>query len=106
MWIADSAATVHTTMHECGMAKKRKATSDDSIMMGNGDNESGSKVCNIGGTICNKYGVELGNATVRDVVLLPNGKFNLFSLTEMMKDGWVLGGDQDSIWLSKGEQKL
>jgi hypothetical protein len=42
-----------------------------------------------------------------DVVYLPTGQFNLFSLTKMTTNqGWILGGDDKGIWLTKGDQKL
>jgi hypothetical protein len=41
-----------------------------------------------------------------DVVYLPTGQFNLFSQTKMTTNqGWILGGDDKGIWLTKGDQK-
>jgi hypothetical protein len=33
-------------------------------------------------------------------------KFNLFSLTRMMINNWILGGDENSIWLETEENKI
>jgi hypothetical protein len=42
-----------------------------------------------------------------DVVYLPTGQFNLFSLTKMTTNqGWILGGDDKGIWLKKEGKKL
>jgi hypothetical protein len=42
-----------------------------------------------------------------DVVYLPTGQFNLFSLTKMTTNqGWILGGDKKGIWLTKEGKKL
>ena len=48
----------------------------------------------------------MGIATLKDVVLLPQGKFNLFSVTKLMKQGWTLNGDKNSLSLQKNGQKL
>jgi hypothetical protein len=62
--------------------------------MGNGLNEKGSKIGKLTGTICSKNGIELEMATMEDVVYLPTGRFNLFSLTKMTLKGWIFGGDE------------
>ena len=31
---------------------------------------------------------------------------HLFSLTKWLEDGWVLGGNQDALWISKGAVKI
>jgi hypothetical protein len=33
-------------------------------------------------------------------------KFNLFSLTRMMINNWIIGGDENSIWLEKGSNNI
>ena len=40
------------------------------------------------------------------MVYSPESEFNLFSLTKRLDTGHVLGGDRDSIWISKGDHKL
>ena len=37
---------------------------------------------------------------------LPNGKFNLFSITRMIKQGWHLYGDNQAICLTKEKNKV
>jgi hypothetical protein len=57
--------------------------------------------------IMDKYGNPLKTCVIKDVALTKSSPFNLFSLTKMMKQGWTLGGDQETgITLSKGDQKL
>jgi hypothetical protein len=102
IWIADSAATVHTTLHKQRFHTLTTATEADSITMGNDIAEKVSLVGKITGTMCNKNGIKLSMATLTDVVHLPTGRFNLFSLTKLTQDGWILGGDTQEIWLSKG----
>jgi hypothetical protein len=60
-----------------------------------------SLVGKLTGPMCNKNGVELGTATLTDVVHLPTRSFNLFSVTKMTQAGWILGGNTDEIWLTK-----
>jgi hypothetical protein len=107
VWIADTGATVHTMAHKGGMHSLKKVTGDDSITMGNGIAEKAALIGELTGTICDKNGDGMTTATMSDVVYLPTGKFNLFSLTKMTRNqGWILGGDDKGIWLTKGDQKL
>jgi hypothetical protein len=48
----------------------------------------------------------LKKSTLKDVTLLPTGKFNLFSLSKMLTLGWERGGNKTSIWIKKGDQKV
>jgi hypothetical protein len=94
-------ATVHTTAHKGEMHSLKKVTGDDSITMGNGIAEKAALIGELTGTICDKSGDELTTATMSDVVYLPTGQFNLFSLTKMKTNqGWILGGDDKGIWLT------
>jgi hypothetical protein len=43
---------------------------------------------------------------IEDMSYLPNGKFNLFSLTQLMSKGWSLEGNMDGLKLRKGNQVL
>jgi hypothetical protein len=37
---------------------------------------------------------------------LPKGKYNLFSITKLQNDGWILGGNAAAIWLTKGDIEI
>ena len=36
----------------------------------------------------------------------PENKFNLFSVTKLLMNGWFLGGDGNAIWLRNNEQTI
>ena len=56
--------------------------------------------------MCDKeHEVEIAKATMQDVTLLPMGKYNIFSLTKMMKKGWKLSGDDNAIVLTKDDKQ-
>jgi hypothetical protein len=97
VWIADSAATVHSTPHSISLTNVKEAKGSDTITMGNGDTEQANKIADIKSMMCNKYRVERGQATLTEVTILPTGKFNLFSLTKLMNNGWILGGDHETM---------
>ena len=61
IWIADSAATVHTTAHKQGFHTLTEATDADEITMGNGIAEKASLVGKLTGVMCNKNGIEWGS---------------------------------------------
>ena len=64
-------------------------------------------VAELPGTICDKHGNELKTAVLKDVMHLPQAKFNLFSLSKMVRnEGLSLGGDKEAIWIEKDGQQL
>ena len=40
---------------------------------------------------------------MKDMTIIPGGKFNLFSVSKMIKEGWELGGNKTAIWLVRNE---
>ena len=106
IWIADMGASARTTPHKKGLTNIRKPTEADSITVGNGVTESAGIIGDLRGVMCDTHGNELMEATMTDVTVLPNGGFNLFSVTKLQKAGWLLRGDDKSIELTKGERKI
>jgi len=81
-------ATVHTTPHRNGLIVTKGATASDSITVSNGTRVAASVVGDIIGAMCDQFGVELGPGKLRDVSHLPDGKFNLFSVSRLQNEGW------------------
>ncbi len=107
VWIADlAAATVHNTPYTVWMTCLRDAAQSNTITMGNGPYEHAAKIAEIGGVICNKHGEEQGCGVLTKVTLLPTGKYNLFSLTCMIKAGWKLNGNANSIYITQDEARI
>ena len=101
VFIADTGATSDTTPHFVGFSKVSDATEKDSITDASGTSISGRKVGNIKGAICDKYGNEVKEGTIRDIVHMPDSSFNLFSLTKRLNTGWTLGGNSEKLWIEK-----
>jgi hypothetical protein len=51
------------------------------------------------GTVKNCEGGIQGNITLSDVMILPNGRYNLISITKVMQSGWKLEGNENMILL-------
>ena len=44
---------------------------------------------------------------IRDVMYVPNGRYNIFSITKMLKAGWQLLGDMaKGLVLTKGQTSI
>jgi hypothetical protein len=56
--------------------------------------------------LCDKNGNVLNDAKITDVTHLPEGKYNLFSITKLQNEGWILSGDANAIWLTKGDVEI
>jgi hypothetical protein len=46
----------------------------------------------------------VGNVIITDVSQVPEGNFNLFSVTRLQKNVWSLTGNADYIRLQKGKK--
>jgi hypothetical protein len=106
LWLGDSAATTHTTCHDIGMRNTKPATYKDAITVGNGENVKAAMIGEIPGVICDKHGNAVDHSVLTEVTHLPGGKYNLFSLTRMIKLGWTMTGDKTSVILHKGPKKV
>jgi hypothetical protein len=91
VWIGDTGASVHITPHRNGMNDVKKAKDVDAITMGNGKSEDAVVIGNIDGRLRDKNGNVLNDAKISDVTHLPKGKYNLFKITKLQNDGWILG---------------
>ena len=60
----------------------------------------------IPGIICDKYGNEVQETTLRKCRYNPNANFNLLSLTKLPMDGWKMNGDNNAIVMRKGDCKI
>jgi hypothetical protein len=76
------------------------------ITVGNGTHEAAKGVGNIYGMATDKCGNDVGPVVLTEVTLLPTAAFNLFSLTKMIEKGWILHGNDDMIWLDKGDKTV
>jgi hypothetical protein len=47
-----------------------------------------------------------GNITLSDVVFLPNGRYNLISITKVMQSGWKLEDNKNMILLRNHNKLL
>jgi hypothetical protein len=104
VWIADTAASMHATAHKEGLQGINKTST--TVMINNGKTETTTENGTLEGTICDQQGDELNKAMIENVSYLPNGTFNLFSMTQMMAKGWTIGGDKNSIWIKKDQKKV
>jgi hypothetical protein len=88
------------------MVKKSEKKCSDTVTMGNGKTEATEWYGDLPVTVCDMEGNVKGDSKMTHVAYVPNSKFNLFSLTRMMINNWILGGDENSIWLEKGGSKI
>jgi hypothetical protein len=104
MWIADTAASCDSTPHSGGAVNVRKG--NGGVIFGNGKNNDANKIFDLLGVITDQNGNEKLPATLQNVKHVRSAKFNLFSLTKRQKASWLLNGDSEKIWITKGEHKI
>jgi hypothetical protein len=105
VFIADTAATAHLTAHDNGLINLRHSNGATTTW-GSGKTDNTKVIGDLPVTICDKTGNIQGHATLLNVSYLPASVFNLFSFTKMTQSGWRLHGDDDAIWIVKGDMEL
>jgi hypothetical protein len=106
VWIGDTGATQHMTAYRDCMMNIKRATSEDRVTVGNGNVEKTKEIGDLPGVICDQNGNKLTKTILKDVAIVPSSKYNLFSLTKAMKDGWELIGRKNRLTLKKGGQEV
>ena len=76
------------------------------ITMGNDTVAKGTHTGDLPGTRCDHQGHQLDNVVLTNVSVVPSSAFNLFSITKMQLQGWVLGGNKDNLWITKGRRTI
>jgi hypothetical protein len=106
-WIGDTGATTHLTSNNKGIINGRKVTKgSENVVMGNGNACATSIVGDLIATMCNKNGKVLMPIKLGDVTCSNDVKFNLFSITAMLKKGWTMQGTKESITLKQGKKRI
>jgi hypothetical protein len=102
-WIADSGASNHVIFNDKGCQNKRNATGLTNGIVG----KSVLPKCelDIPCVHFDKDGNQVGEVIITDMSHLPEGNFNLFSLTRLHKKRWTLPSQAMQITSSfkKGE---
>jgi len=75
-------------------------------MVGSGSVINANVVGDLPGTICDKHGTGLTDGIIQENAHCPNMLCNVFSVTKLLLAGWKLGGNQNAIWLDKGNKKI
>jgi hypothetical protein len=96
VWIADTGVSADSTPYLEGATKIRPALEGDGVVVGNGQKSKTDQLIDLSGWKCDKSGNKECKIRMSDVKVVPDNKFG---------SGWKLGGDEKSMWLSKGDNK-
>ena len=87
VFIGDTGATSDTCWSSHGFKNVRKSSKCDDITDASGNNVASKAIGNIHGKVCNKRGEMITKAVMKNVVHMPDAKYNLFSLTKRLDEG-------------------
>ena len=105
VWIGDTGATTHNTAYIEGAVNLRDASAQDDIVGVTGPPAKAKTIIDIPCEIV-RDGVK-ENIIMKDVTYVPNSRYNLFSLTKLISNGWAMSGDKDvGIRMTKGDKVL
>ena len=105
VWIADTAASCDSSPHLNGAVNVRKGNAGG-VIFGDSKNNEAQTIFDLPGVITDENGNRIQEARIRNIKHAKSAKFNLFSLTKRQKDGWLLNGNSEMIWLTKGDMKI
>jgi hypothetical protein len=105
LWIANTGATIHSTLNKA-LSSDWVEENDTVIVMGYGQKEDAVFQQSVKGLVMDSNGKSQGNIILSNVMYIPNGRYNLISVTKIMKQGWKLEGNGDGLSLSCGNKKL
>ena len=103
-FIGDTGATADQVNSDEGLINVRE--SYIKFMSSHGDTKDAVKKGDLIGLKTDKHGNVQQRIKIEGVNVNPNSPFNLISITKRLEQGWELGGDKNSIWISKGSNKL
>jgi hypothetical protein len=92
IWLADSAASTHSTAHLQGMTNLQPGTNANAIQVGNAAMNQVQFIGDIPGTFFDKSGNYVQSSTLRQVSFSRDGIFNLLSFPQLMMQGWSIVG--------------
>ena len=99
IFIGDTGATNHVVVNKKGCHNIREAGSNDTLTVENGDNIAADAIVDLAVDVCSNRGESLGSGLLKDAMYASKGKYNLFSLSKCLKDGWTMRGDKEAITL-------
>ena len=105
VWIGDTGATTHNTAYIVDTVNHRTATAADHIVGVTGPPAEAKTIVDIPCQVVKDGAVQ--HFKLKDVAYVPSSRYNLFSLTKLMANGWSISGDAVvGIKMSKGDVEL
>ena len=105
-WVGDTGATAHIMNTKTGMFNIKNTKNNESMVMGNGSDSIASSIGDIKGCKIDKNGNNVHKIRITNIMHSDSCRFNLFSMSRMVNEGWKLSGDEDSLRLKKNEFEL
>ena len=87
------------TPHSKGMVGMKKSVKTVSIVMGNKQVKNSVAIIDIPGIACNNQGNQVLPVKMTNIALVPDYALHLSSISNRLKQGWSLRGDDDVLEL-------
>jgi hypothetical protein len=87
VWVGDTGTSCNSTPHKEGIEGMHQLTNGIGIENGNGSLSKVTASGEIPGMVCDKTGNEVTPVKLEDVRLTPGNKFNLLSISKLLKEG-------------------
>jgi hypothetical protein len=99
IWIADSGCSAHCTGHLQGMVgvTDHGENGGDGYVQPDGSKRISMATGDRAVQYCDKDGTEVGPCRLQGVNYVRGRRFNLFSTTKLQLDGWIPGGNTQTL---------
>ena len=96
---SDNVFSADSTGHIQGLISKIKPAKLDTMTLPDGTKTATKIISDLIGTICDNQGNRLTKVMLSKVRYSPKNKLNVFSVLNILMNGWDLGGDGNAIWM-------
>ena len=105
VFVLDSGASATSSPHLQGVIRTRQLTNRESLAFDGHPMEISHRY-DMRGIAKNKDGADVARVTITGINHVPTARFNLFSATYAVTNGWTFFGDSTGVTLNKGSSSM
>eukprot|EP00957_Ditylum_brightwellii_P117035 8927398-Ditylum_brightwellii.AAC.1 len=106
VWVANTGTSCDSTGHVHGLANKRVAPNEDDVTLPDSNKKVVTMIADLDMLVCDRTGNGLFKLSTKNIKYYKDNQYNLFSLIKRLKNRWLLHGNNDAIWITKGGHKV
>eukprot|EP00957_Ditylum_brightwellii_P113341 8643040-Ditylum_brightwellii.AAC.1 len=106
VWVADTGTSCDSTSHVLGLTNKHVVPSEDGVTLPDSSKKIASTIADLEILVCDRTGNGFFMLSMKNIKYCKDNWYNLFSFAKRMKNGWLLHGNNNAVWITKGGHKV